>query len=1129
MDTNVRQFIRDLQAFQQKRLRLLWLSAGIRWMFILLIIWLSSALADHLFHFSEWSRWGLLLMNAGLLIWFAFLLFRTPLQAWRQARTDDLTDSAKELASFYPASKDDFVVAYQLSTKEQPAASDALRRAAVLQKLEPYRNEDFRSQLLISQFLPPLKWLLLLAVGILIVFAWRFPDIWHSTKRLVNPSNAYVTAPNFYFDVIPGNGRIISGNPLLIKVKYSGPALESCELHTLGQKTSLVRPLIKTDSAYVIQLKNIRQTLTYRIEGIPLMDEALNGILHSPVFTVRVLEPPRVETLDVRVQPPAYTGLPESQLERNVGDVSALPGSRIMISARLNALPGQAELLFDSGRRIGLKQRGVFLSGQFYLTQNDRYHFTLRDTAGIENQNPISYRVSALEDQNPFVRIPEPGQDVEQPLDGVLRLKIEAEDDFGVARLRFLYRIRNRAARQTDTTWSAEQLSIKPASSASVIKEWDFNTLPLAFGDTLLYYAEAKDNRTVGKPGKGKSSLYMVWFPSLQDLFEQSEQQQDEQISKLEDIKEESRSVQKELEKINRELKRDPKMNWDKKQKIEKALERQKQLQKKLNEVRKNLEQAVKKLEKNNLISPEVLQKYNQLQELFKEVVTPEMMQALQKLQDSLQKNNALGTQKALQKFKLDQAAFEKNIERTMELLKQVQFEQKMDRLVKEAEKLEQQQNKISDQIKQEQENKQPQTEALQNLQKQQKQQLENLQRDLEAFRKQEQSEKYPKMQQTVDSVRSELQSDALKKDMQAMQEQLAAQKMPQAMQQSQRLQQQFSQMRKQMQQAQAQMLQQGKQQLAQKMQEIAGEMLQLSFKQEDVLRRTRQTPAQGNNFNRIEKQQGLIKEHFKKVISKVVEVSKETFFIKPQISSALRQAQQSMQRSLDQLSERSKFSALQAQQKAMSALNNSAMQMQQSMSQMMQSKSGTGFEQFMEAMQKMAGQQGQLNQQTLSMLQSQGNSGQLTPSQQAQMKRMAAGQAALRKAMEELNEKMGSRSDMLGDLKQIGQDMAEVEKDLLKNQLNRKTIERQRRILSRMLDAQHSMEERKYSKKRKSEQGKRYGVKDPGTLKSGLRADKEKIEQARQKALKEDFTPEYKQMIERYFERLLKAEDAGE
>ena len=51
-----------------------------------------------------------------------------------------------------------------------------------------------------------------------------------------------------------------------------------------------------------------------------------------------------------------------------------------------------------------------------------------------------------------------------------------------------------------------------------------------------------------------------------------------------------------------------------------------------------------------------------------------------------------------------------------------------------------------------------------------------------------------------------------------------------------------------------------------------------------------------------------------------------------------------------------------------------------------------------------------------------------------------------------------------LGELQQIGKDMELVEKDLLRGQLDRTIIERQRRILSRMLDAQRSLEQREYS-----------------------------------------------------------------
>jgi len=101
------------------------------------------------------------------------------------------------------------------------------------------------------------------------------------------------------------------------------------------------------------------------------------------------------------------------------------------------------------------------------------------------------------------------------------------------------------------------------------------------------------------------------------------------------------------------------------------------------------------------------------------------------------------------------------------------------------------------------------------------------------------------------------------------------------------------------------------------------------------------------------------------------------------------------------------------------------------------------------------------------------GNRGQLTPDQQAQMQRLAAEQQAVREALQQLQEQSGERSDILGRLDGMAKQMDEVIQDLLKQNVDRRTIERQRQILSRMLDAQKSLEQRKQSKKRKAQQAK--------------------------------------------------------
>ena len=64
-----------------------------------------------------------------------------------------------------------------------------------------------------------------------------------------------------------------------------------------------------------------------------------------------------------------------------------------------------------------------------------------------------------------------------------------------------------------------------------------------------------------------------------------------------------------------------------------------------------------------------------------------------------------------------------------------------------------------------------------------------------------------------------------------------------------------------------------------------------------------------------------------------------------------------------------------------------------------------------------------------------------------------------------------------------MGNAMDEVIRDMLADNINRKTIERQQQILSRMLDAQKSVREREFSKKRRAEQARKYFAIDPGEI----------------------------------------------
>ena len=69
--------------------------------------------------------------------------------------------------------------------------------------------------------------------------------------------------------------------------------------------------------------------------------------------------------------------------------------------------------------------------------------------------------------------------------------------------------------------------------------------------------------------------------------------------------------------------------------------------------------------------------------------------------------------------------------------------------------------------------------------------------------------------------------------------------------------------------------------------------------------------------------------------------------------------------------------------------------------------------------------------------------------------------------------------------------------------------------------NAQKSVREREYSKKRKAEVGKQYARKNPSELQQAINARKERLRKDLKQALEEGYSIDYEKLIEEYFRNL--------
>lgn len=205
-----------------------------------------------------------------------------------------------------------------------------------------------------------------------------------------------------------------------------------------------------------------------------------------------------------------------------------------------------------------------------------------------------------------------------------------------------------------------------------------------------------------------------------------------------------------------------------------------------------------------------------------------------------------------------------------------------------------------------------------------------------------------------------------------------------------------------------------------------------------------------------------------------------------------------------------------------MGALNEAARQVQSALQAMMQGGGeGMGMAGLMQRLQGMSAMQRGINQGTRHM-------GSMGQRQAAEMARLAGEQGRARKSLEQLAReaaRAGELSKLLGDLNRTAQEMREVQTDLAGGSIRPETLQKQERILSRLLDSQRSLQERDYEQRRKAETAGAY-TRDrlPDTDLSTLEM-KEQLRRDLLRAMEQGYSSDYQSIIRNYFELLEKTE----
>lgn len=928
----------------------------------------------------------------------------------------------------------------------------------------------------------------------------------HVPNLLARPGNITVLAGT---DVtVSGLDLGRSGQPLNISFNLSGNFWKT-------EPATLVHGATAGPDAFDhhdYTFKDIRNTTAYFFEADGHKSEKyMITVVHEPILT------------DVRVTltPPSYTGEKPSTLTENAGNVQALEGTKVRVEARSNNPLKNAFVQFDEKPKQPVNHTGRDIAFDFAALADGHYKVLLEDSLGFSTRSPLAYSIEVFQDHAPSVDVLEPGKDTDMPRTQQIDLGFVAADDYGVSRASLHYRKNGEGDFIARGVPLGEQ---KTKKEIAVAYHWSLAGESFFPGNTIEYYIEVADNNVVTGPGVARSKTYRVTMPTIGQLYDTARDEEKQRDEAMKDAIADSRQLSEQLDKLSREYVKTEKMDWSQKKEFDKAMETQAAVQQKIEEAKKSLDETLQKLSENEMTSQQIGEKMEEIRKLMEDINSEELKKYMEQMKQAMEKLTPEEMKQALENLQINTDEMLKRLERTSNLLKQLQKEQKMEELVRKSQDLMDKQGDLNEQ-----------TEKSSSKDGQKMDELAKKQQDLakQAQEMREQTEKLAKemddkqIKDQLAQMSQEMQSkDGPQQDMQDASQSLSQQQKQEAQKEQQEALRKMSGLFKRLGQAQQSMGQNSGQKMAMDLQKFAKQTLELSFRQEKLAGNMKDAVSGNDGATNPDATQSFAGEQAsylqatQKVTNQLMELANMSMMIPPSLIESMGEAINRMQSSMMMLEQDKSYMSTAHANNAVESLNSATIEMLRTASQCSSGSAGGSKQQMsMQMLQQMIPQQQDIMRETQEMMQLRMAEEALRQQRQAQLERLSGQQRSLADVAKQIQESMKKERTGVGKLDRAVEDMQAVTEALKNGQLNDDVVNKQQRILSRLLDAERSVNTRDYEQKRESHTAQDVFSKSLG--RKGESAGAQSLRDEIQRAMQLKAPGEFEDLIRLYFRAL--------
>jgi len=1108
MGTGIERIQEKINAFKKRYYLDLLVRGSLLTLSILFFYILIATLLEHVLWLSPWARFSILVLFFVVAGYCVIRFLRSPLTFWISKKGMGDEQSAQLIGNYFPSIKDRLVNLLQLSSNHE----SGLAIASVQQKTKEFEPLAFDSVIHLEQNKKYLKYLAIPVGIIALLLILNESIITQSTNRIVNFNQQF--SPQAPFEFTLQNESLIGffNEDFTLTFLLDGTAVPETAYLVVGTQR------LKMESAgngfFEYTFEKIQQPISFQIEAAGYFSERYEIVLANR---------PELTQFQLELQYPKYLQRANDRLI-NVGNVEVPEGT--IITWRLGTSNTEnASIFFSSdstSEKIQLTDNQTFTYKKLFKDP-DNYDIRLQNE-NSDNKERISYRVDVLKDQYPQLTIT-------NFKDSVLYKRIIlgglAADDYGVTQLTLQFHVKD-DKQKIIIQRSVNIPVVYNQIQQSLFFNWNLDTLQLKPGEQLEYYLQVWDNDGVNGRKSTRSATYTFFIPTKDQLVTNISHSQSQTEQKIEQGVTKAQELKDQIDETYQKLKGKQNLDWQDKKKLENIIDQKKALDQLINQMKEQNKLLEQKKDAFTKQDERIQQKADQIQKLMDELLDEETKKLIAELEKLLKENSdASQIEKLLQKLNQNSDNIEKELERTLELFKQLQYDFKLEQAIQNIKEQTEEQkallektealDKSSEQKKNEKAKESPgeKSDKTQELAEEQKELKEDFQKTEEKL---DELRKLGEELKQDNELPEEEETNEIEQDQQESEENLKQGNSSKAKESQKKALQKMEQMQQKMEGMQSSMEMEMDMQNIESLRQIIHGLIKISFDQENLIQKFRELEQNDPRFNGLAQQQLKLKDDVKVLEDSLLALSMRDPMMSSFVTREVTELNSRIDKTIEANRARSRQQAATEMQFSMTSVNNLALMLDSHFDMMMQmmanARPSKGKSKQKGKQQSLSQMQQQLNQK-IEQLKGSGKSGRQLSEELAEM---AAEQERIRKALQDMQKKMQENGGP-----QPGNDlpgkMEQTETELVNKQLTEQLIQRQKDILTRLLESEKSMREQDLDEERKGETAKDYEKEVPQAVEEYLRLKEKEVELL--KTVPPKLYPYYKKEVKEYFKRI--------